>query len=394
MRVSYVLAGLVAMSVSVFVVFKLLGEAPPKLDPNPIKVEKVSTGGLPIAPQGPYPKVVVDTEFDFGRMEVGEKRSHAFTFRNEGEAPLIIKNNGTTCQCTVGEMELNETREIAPGQSHSVKLTWKPEVQAEKFNKGADFATNDPENTTIRLRILGMVAPRLVAHPEKEWFLSNVTDDKPNVFTGTLMSPVADQFKVVSVESTSDLLSFEVVPLEKMKLDVHNGLSGYDVRVTVKPEMPLGAFRYPLTIKTDLAGRTEDGSVNKPMEVEVLVSGVHRGPIQPFAGREWIDEKMAISLGKFEAAEGKKVRLNLFVKSPPEGGLKLTAAPVCTPAQLKVDLEREERPNGKDRYFLNVEYPAGSPRAVYRDEEPGKIRLQTNHPHGQNVEFQVFFSAY
>jgi hypothetical protein len=129
-------------------------------------------------------------------------------------------------------------------------------------------------------------------------------------------------------------------------MEMEHAQSGYEVRVTVRPEMPLGPFRLPMKIKTDLPGRNAEGALDKPLEFEILVTGMHRGPIQPFGGG-WIDEKMAISLGAFDAAAGKKVRLPVFVKNPPEDGLKLTAAPVCIPAELKVDLEREERPNGK-----------------------------------------------
>src|SRR5579863_8025705 len=329
MRVTYVLAAVLLMTALIFGVMKLLGQGRPPVAPNIIREAKRTTNSsLKIARQGPYPKVVVDTEFDFGRMEVGDSQSHAFTFRNEGEVPLVIENGGTTCQCTVSDMKLGETHEIAPGQSFDVKLTWKPEAQAEKFSKGADFYINVPDESgdpkKISLRVLGMVAPRIVIYPEKEWFLSNVTDEKPAVFVGAVMSPVVDHFQIVSVESPSQLLSFEVTPAEQEKLLAHQGLCGYEVHVTVKPEMPLGAFRFPLTIKTDLPGRESDGGSKENLEFEILLSGTHRGPIQPIAP-EWIDEKMAISLRAFEAAVGKKVKLRLFVKSVPEDGLRLTA---------------------------------------------------------------------
>jgi len=226
MRVTCVLAAILVMGASIFGVIKLLGQGRPPVSANPIKAQKSKTSGLTIAPHGPYPKVVVDAEFDFGRMEVGEERSHVFTIRNEGAAPLVIENAGTTCQCTVSDMKQGETREIAPGKSFDVKLTWKPELQAEKFNKGADFFTNDPEmfgdQKKLLLRIVGMVAPRLVINPEKEWYLSSVTDEKPMVFSGTVLSPVANQFQIVAVESSSELLSFEVLPLEKDKMELHH----------------------------------------------------------------------------------------------------------------------------------------------------------------------------
>ena len=240
-------------------------------------------------------------------------------------------------------MELNETREIAPGDSFDVKLTWKPEVQAEKFNKGADFSTNDPERPKINLRILGMVAPRMVIHPEREWFVANVTDGQPTVFSGAILSPVADHFQVVSVESRSKFLSFEILPLDKEKLEAHNGLCGYEVRMTVKPEMPLGAFRYPITIKTDLPERHE-GRDGKPMEFEILVSGIHEGPIR-LAGPRMGSRQDGDFDGGVRGRGGKKSKNWPLASSKhhPEDGLKLTNAAVCaTPGELKVEIEREK----------------------------------------------------
>jgi hypothetical protein len=389
-----VLAAVLAMIVSVFVVFKLLGQGRPHVEPNIIKAERRTSPSLTISPTGPHPKAVVVAEFEFGHMEVGEERSHVFTIHNEGAAPLNIENAGTTCQCTVSDMKQGETREVLPGKSVDVTLTWKPTVQAEKFSKGADFHTNDPAHKTIALRILGMVAPRVTVYPEKDWFIANVTDEKPGEFTGAILSPVVDQFQVLAVECRSPLLSAEVVPLDEQRLATHHGLCGYEIKVTLKPEMPLGPFRFPMTIKTDLPERNSDGSLGKPAEFEVLVQGMHRGVIQP-NGREWIDEKMAISLGSFEASAGKKVTLTVFVKGPPEEGLRLTAPVVCNPEQLQCDLQRDERAAGShQRYLLTVEYPAGSPRGVYREADPARIRIQTNHPHAREVEFLVLFSAY
>ena len=61
--------------------------------------------------------VVDETDYDFGRMEVGEEQSHVFTIRNEGEAPLVIVKGPTTCQCTISDVE---TGTKAPGESAKV----------------------------------------------------------------------------------------------------------------------------------------------------------------------------------------------------------------------------------------------------------------------------------
>ena len=416
MRVVSVLAAVVVMTVSAFGVFKLLGMGRPPNEPNQLKVDKKTKSSLPISRSGPQPKAVFDGDYDFGRMEVGEERAHVYTIHNEGQAPLTIENGGTTCQCTVSDMKTGETRTIAPGESFDIKLTWKPTAQAENFSKGADFFTNDSAHMKIPLRILGMVAPRVATYPEKDWYMASISDDKPGVFTGSIISPVVDHFQITAVECRSPLLSAEVLPVDSELLTMHHGLCGYQIRMTLKPEMPLGPFRYPVTIKTDLPERrvdavggdskdpgdskertSKEGDLNEPgksIQIEVIVEGVHRGPIQP-VGREWVDDKMAITMGSFEAAVGKKVRLTLFVKNPPAEGFELTAPAICTPDTLKTEIQREEKSTGTHvRYFLAVEFPPGAPRGVHREEDPGRIRLQTNHPHARDVEFLVFFSAY
>src|SRR5260221_10575816 len=125
MKVGVVLAGVLAVVVSIYGVVTLL--SPQRLEPgtkySPPKT-KSDFEAPPIARKGPYPKAVIDgTEVKFGRMEMGEERSHVFTIRNDGEAPLILRKGHSTCQCTVSEIELGE---LAPGASTHITLKWKP----------------------------------------------------------------------------------------------------------------------------------------------------------------------------------------------------------------------------------------------------------------------------
>src|SRR6516225_9403842 len=113
MKPTYILAALLSAIVTGFVAFKLLGQGRPPVEPNKFKAEKERSAASKISPQGPYPKVVVDADFDFGRMEVNEERSHVFTIQNAGEAPLIFEYKGTTCQCTVADKKEGETGEVA-----------------------------------------------------------------------------------------------------------------------------------------------------------------------------------------------------------------------------------------------------------------------------------------
>jgi hypothetical protein len=165
--------------------------------------------------------------------------------------------------------------------------------------------------------------------------------------------------------------------------------------VSVKPEMPVGPFTFPMAIKTDVSERNADGSISeKKIDFNVLVSGTRRGPIRINGGPEWVEEKSIASLGTFSAADGKKIKLQLLMKSVPEEGLKLTSVE-SDPATLKFSLTPVEKKTGVyHRFDLTVEFPAGGPRVTRRDPNPAKVRLGLNHPDASELTFNVYFTAY
>ncbi len=392
MRLSVVAGCLCALIVSTIVVIALVS---PRMMSTVAAVSKAVTpvdDGYPaIAPTGPYPKAVVDeTDYDFGRMEVGEERSHVFTIRNEGEAPLELAKGPTTCQCTISDVEAGAK---APGESAKITLTWKPTIEAEQFGKGAEIRTNDPQNKKINFRILGIVASRLVILPSRDWEAPDVQEGTVTQISGAILSRVIDHFEILGIESKSPLVSAEALPPNPEKLESQKGLCGYEIRVSIKPEMPVGAFKFPLTIKTDIPQRDSQGELNKTMEVEVLISGHRRGPIK-VVGKEWIEDRMAIAMGSFDASAGKKVTLSLFVRGASDD-LQLTEPPLCEPADLKVTLVRDEKSKGTHmHYLLGIEYPAGAPRAHHPQDSPAKIKLRMNHPGAEEIDLAVYMSAF
>src|SRR5262245_20541071 len=116
MRFSVVVSGFLFLALSTFGVAWFL-RVPPEQETKapPTKGNDIMP---PLSETGPYPKTVIDrTEFDFGRMEVGDEESHEFTIRNEGEAPLVLKKGPTTCLCTISDIPNNT---VEPGKSATV----------------------------------------------------------------------------------------------------------------------------------------------------------------------------------------------------------------------------------------------------------------------------------
>jgi hypothetical protein len=387
MRVGVAIAAVGALIVSTYFTVALISRNPFESAP----VRPVQDEAPPVAASGPYPRAAIDPmEFDFGRMESGEERQHEFTIRNEGEAPLIVKRGLTTCQCTVAELE---TGELAVGASAKITVKWKPPGELQEFNKRASILTNDPENRVIQLKIVGKVVPRLVAFPGRHWEVPDSAFDKPAVITGLVISPVVDEFHILALTCASPYVTAECLPIEPEQLQDRDGRSGYQVRVAVSPEVPLGAFRFPLAIKTDVPERNLDGTLGKPIELEVLVSGERRGPLR-IVGREWDENQMAIAMGAFKAAEGRKLSLMVFVRDAPAEGLRLTEAPVCQPAALKASLAPDPKaPEKQSRYLLTLEYPPGAPRALFLKGQSASVRLRTNHPEAPEMNLQVYLNA-
>jgi Protein of unknown function (DUF1573) len=95
-----------------------------------------------------------EKEFDFGTIKEGDKVEHVFTFKNTGEADLIIVDAKGSCGCTVPEYKKGVA--IKPGESSTMKVsfdsTGKPGKQQKSVNITANTASGN-ELLTIRAEV-------------------------------------------------------------------------------------------------------------------------------------------------------------------------------------------------------------------------------------------------
>lgn len=400
MRIGAVVAGLavaIGAMYGVVWVFETVVKATVGIKTNePIK----ST--LKINKDGPQPKAVVDeTEHKFGAMELGEERTHAFVIRNEGQAPLKLEKGPTTCQCTISEVPNDE---IPPGGSTKIVLTWKPTAETDSFNKGATIFTNEPnekgEQKKIELSITGVVAPRLRLSPTGDWTVAEVREAATSTYTGSIYSPVLDAFEILAIESGSPHVTATSEPMSEEALKENSAKCGYSIHVAVSPEVPVGSFSYPITIKTGVPHRLPEDKAKEPgaapppnTEMKVMITGQRRGPIR-MLGTDWIEEKMVANLGGFSHTMGKKITLSMLVATPPAEGLKLEA-PVSDPAFLKAEFEPQENFKGSARmYRVHLEVPPGSPPTNRTASNLARVKVRTNHPLAPEIQFDVSFNAY
>jgi len=92
--------------------------------------------------------------FDFGKITQGEKVTHTFKFKNEGDSPLIITDAKTTCGCTVPDYPKNKP--IAPGEGGEIVVTFNSAGKQGKQEKPITLSANVEGGKKV-IRISGEV---------------------------------------------------------------------------------------------------------------------------------------------------------------------------------------------------------------------------------------------
>jgi len=367
------------------------------------------------AAKGPYPKAVVEKSlYDFGEMAVGQSLSYKFVLKNEGEVPLEVKKGNTTCKCTLSEMQDNS---VAPGKSIEIELTWTPKSPQENFGQTATIYTNDPKNQELKLQIEG-TANNLIAFTgdstgSPHWALPVMSNSEPVSFTGQIHTKYLDEFKLLEIETSKPGLTSTFKPLTPEELKAADAKSGYSIKVTADPKkFPLGGFTERLTVKTDIPNdlaaphseadhKHPDGHDHKHehqpgnRNFVIQVSGNHTGPIRivPTFGVHWNPKSMVLNLGEFSAKAGKEVTLSMFVEGT-EQPLEIIDQEIV-PDFLKFELKRDDsfQSKTKQRYELKFAVPAGLPSVSFGQGNLAKVKLKTNHPNAEEIEFRVQFVA-
>jgi len=96
-----------------------------------------------------------ETQFNFGAVKNGDTVRHVYKFKNEGNAPLIIKDAKVACDCTIPTWSKDP---IAPGAESEIKVEFRSKDKIGTARKEIKiYANTDPEVQSIFL--IGEVNP-------------------------------------------------------------------------------------------------------------------------------------------------------------------------------------------------------------------------------------------
>ena len=104
-----------------------------------------------VKPDGPLPAFEFEEmEHDFGTIKDGDVVEHSFTFKNVGEAPLIIQSARGSCGCTV---PAPPKEPIPVGGTETIKVKFDSKGKVGNQNKTVTITANTwPKTTTLRIK--------------------------------------------------------------------------------------------------------------------------------------------------------------------------------------------------------------------------------------------------
>jgi len=91
-----------------------------------------------------------ETEYNFGDIKEGDLAEHIFSFKNSGNAPIVIDQVRASCGCTTPEWPKEP---IMPGETSSIKAVFNSKGRPGNVYKTITITSNATETTkTLKLR--------------------------------------------------------------------------------------------------------------------------------------------------------------------------------------------------------------------------------------------------
>ena len=335
--------------------------------------------------------VVDGPEFDFGVMDRGETRTHTFFIKNNTSAPMYPKVTGTTCKCTVGDLEDDH---IGPGEEGKVKLEWVAKSLDTEFRQTATIETRNEVRPDVALSVFGRVIQMVDARPRNlafsdisvrdersaEFVVYAFKDDRLVVIEDEWVKPELGEFFEFKWRTAPD----DVV--EEME-DASSAIIG---TVTIKPGMPLGRITQGLKLKTN---SSKAGAIEIPVFANIV------GDIT-ISGERYSKQTEAVMLGPVNSREGAETKVSMMVKGKHAPDFEVSDI-VVDPADEKIlsvsiDEVKSFRDGMIKMFPLRIAVPTGATSANYSggSEHPtATIKLKTNHPDAEELTISVIFSV-
>jgi len=331
--------------------------------------------------------VVDEPSYNFGSMQRGTTKSHEFVIRNTGNAPLKIRNGGTTCKCTLSKVA---EESIAPNGSTKVKLEWTAKIDAGPFTQEATILTNDPIESQIKLTVNGQVLALSGVEPA-DFLFDKLSVGETRTAQVYVMAMLQDELTVKGPADfgphDSRQVRCEARISRQERAAEQTGQTRLSVSITAKDGLPVGRFHAWLTLHTNLTDAEK---------LEIPIVGQVVGDISVGGITGWNEEQGVLNIGSVKSSEGGHATANLMVRGADASEVKFQVKSK-EPEELKVTLgEPQKVKDTLVRVPINIEIPPGTRPMVHLDTaqgEAGRIVFSTTHSKIKELSLSVRFAV-
>jgi len=349
------------------------------------------------AVQGPAPRLESDSmDHDFGRAIEGEKLSHKFLLKSNGQADLIITNAKPTCGCTVAKLEVKTPDgaleaykygdPLPPGTDLILEAQLDTKNKHNQATSKINVYCNDPR-TIVTLGLTAMVDTYFSITPNAIQFGDqSVADTQERTFEVSGKKPGGFMLSLED-KPKPDGMQIQLTPIEPEPTGKANR---WKVTVTLGPGAREGNLGYPIALRSDeaVAGAQADANGQMPTYgATVMVTARVQGLIS--------FEPQYLSYGLVRPGQivGRSLTLKTFDPNFSFGDVKVRLS--------GPNDQKPEFPYASS--FTHVVKPAADNKSVVIEltlnglpenvdgSFQGRLIVETGHP--QKPEIQLLFSG-
>ena len=309
------------------------------------------------------------TSFQFGTMKHGTEMSHDFPIRNVGDAPLIIEKTGSTCKCTVGNLDKDV---LLPGESQMIHLTWRGVSVSPSFGQSATFKTNCLEFPELKLEIKGAVIDSFVFRP------TEISLSEFSATVGTMREfSVFCYGEGVDVEQmnwsnpdTAQYFKMEKTEFDPSQDEDHaKALKAYRVSLEVLPGLPVGRVSGSVLLQTNQGSEVDKLSLD--------VNGRAVSNVTILGGSLYNSERSVLQLDKISSEKGFSTSLWLVLRGDLQETAQVSIDQQVALDTLKVSLQEKKKEGSRTLIPIKFEVPSGAPEAYYPGTGKGAFVVVT-----------------
>jgi hypothetical protein len=315
-------------------------------------------------------EIVGGNEYNFGTMKRGGKRSHAFVFKNVGDAPADVWFIRSSCKCTVGRFQ---RATLKPGDETEVELEWVLEGYGPDFAQTATIGSTAPAQEEISLTIRGKIGQSHVFDPPGI-LVADLISNEDAVFEGKIFC--LEQAPMVFDDAT--VADPSVAKKIYCIFDQPRPLT--DEETVLYPEAK-SVLEYKVTVAKGIGATSLNTNVvfrnsrNAEEEPALLpVSGRIVTPVRIIAGSDYSEERKILRLGIAPSSAGLKKSLLMAISTKEFPDAEISFKEILPPevaGKINVTVGNPTIRGTSKIYPVTIEIPPGS-EPVERNGTSGK----------------------